>query len=191
MANGSATGKKSKVAASLIVGVVLGVVVAGLLAWYMTQKNPASFKVPPVAPEAAKPVPAPAATAPTAPARPAQQFEFYRELPDKADGANKVDRVVKPSAPPAPKVKPSAPATDTTPYFVQAGSFQSAADAEKLKAKLALAGFEATVQSVDLPGKGIWHRVRLGPYRGLAAANETIASLKLNGVANAAAMHAQ
>lgn len=185
MANGSATGKKSKVAASLIVGVVLGVVVAGLLAWYMTQKNPASFKVPPVAPEAAKPVPAPAATAPTAPARSEQQFEFFQILPDKADGA------VKRSAPPAPAVKPGVPTTDTTPYFVQAGSFQSAADADKLKAKLALAGFEATVQSVDLPGKGIWHRVRLGPYRGLAAANETIASLKLNGVANAAAMHAQ
>ena len=190
MANGGTTQKKSKTIAAMIVGIALGVTIAGFVAWYMTQRNPASFKEPPVARDAAKPLPPSAATppAPRAPvANQTQEFEFYRVLPDKADG--KTPRTPSPAVRPGttPSVKPG----DTTPYLVQAGSFQNAADAEKLKAKLALVGLEASVQSVDLPGKGIWHRVRLGPYQGLNAANETIANLKSNGVANATAIHSQ
>ena len=190
MANGGTTQKKSRTIAAMIVGIALGVTIAGFVAWYMTQKNPASFKEPPVARDAAKPLPPSAATppAPRAPvANQTQEFEFYRVLPDKADG--KTPRTTSPAVKPstAPSVKPG----DSIPYLVQAGSFQDAADAEKLKAKLALVGLEASVQSVDLPGKGVWHRVRLGPFQGLSAANETIANLKLNGVANATAIHAQ
>ena len=77
-----------------------------------------------------------------------------------------------------------------TPYLVQAGSFQNAEDAEKLKARLALGGFEASIVRVNIPEKGLWHRVRLGPFAGLAAANATIASLKTNGIA-ATAVRAQ
>jgi len=186
MANGNSAGKKSKAAASMIVGMVLGVVIAGCIAWFMTQRTSSAFKEPPVARETAKPLPPPvvASPAPRANApQPAQQFEFYRELPDKAGGTSK-------RSPPT-VVRPEVTTGDTTPYLVQAGSFQNAADAEKLKAKLALVGLEASVQSVDLPGKGIWHRVRLGPFQGLGAANETIANLKSNGVANATALHAQ
>lgn len=190
MANGGTTQKKSRMIAAMIVGIALGVTIAGLVAWYMTQMNPASFKEPPVARDSAKPLPPPAAT-PPAPRAPVlgqvQQFDFYRVLPDTAEG--KTPRTPSPAVKPsnAPSVKPG----DATPYLVQAGSFQDAADAEKLKARLALVGLEASVQSVDLPGKGIWHRVRLGPYQGLSAANETIANLKSNGVANATAIHAQ
>ncbi|MDP2761207.1 MAG: SPOR domain-containing protein [Sideroxyarcus sp.] len=189
MANNGAA-NKSKVIASMIVGIVIGVTIAGFVAWYMTQKNSASFREPPVARDTAKPLPLPVANlpAPRAPAADqARQFEFYRVLPDKADGtaARSEAATVKPRA------KPSVKAGDTMSYIVQAGSFQSAADAEKLKARLALVGMEASVQSIDLPGKGIWHRVRLGPYQGLNAANETIANLKSNGVADATAIHAQ
>ena len=190
MANGGTTQKKSKTIAAMIVGIALGVTIAGFVAWYMTQRNPASFKEPPVARDTARPSPPPAAT-PPAPRAPVpgqvRQFDFYRVLPDTADGKGR--RATPPAAKPSttPSVKPG----DATPYLVQAGSFQNAADAEKLKAKLALVGLEASVQSVDLPGKGIWHRVRLGPFQGLSAANETIANLKSNGVANATAIHAQ
>ncbi|MFA5371922.1 MAG: SPOR domain-containing protein [Sideroxydans sp.] len=191
MANGGTTQKKSKTIASMIVGIMIGVTIAGIVAWYMTQKNPASFKEPPVAREMVQPLPPPVANAPvphaaTAPDQ-AQKFEFYRALPDKSDGAptRRSSPTVKQS------VKPAAIPADTAPYIVQAGSFQNPADAEKLKARLALAGFEATVQSVDLPGKGIWHRVRLGPYRDMNAANEAITGLKANGVVNATASHTQ
>jgi cell division protein FtsN len=50
-------------------------------------------------------------------------------------------------------------------YWLQAGSFGNEADAENLKARLAFAGWEAAVQSANLPDKGgVRYRVRLGPY---------------------------
>ena len=67
-------------------------------------------------------------------------------------------------------------------YFLQAGSFSNEADADKLKARLALLGMEASVQSVNIPDKGVWHRVRLGPYASSDAMNKARATLKQNGV---------
>ncbi|WP_424683749.1 SPOR domain-containing protein [Frateuria sp. YIM B11624] len=49
-------------------------------------------------------------------------------------------------------------------YLLQVGAFPNAADAEALKAKLALQGFVANVQTVQV-GSQTFHRVRLGPYR--------------------------
>ena len=48
-------------------------------------------------------------------------------------------------------------------YVVQAGSFRSHDDADRLKARLALMGVEAEIQSVTIDGGGTWHRVRIGP----------------------------
>jgi cell division protein FtsN len=52
-------------------------------------------------------------------------------------------------------------------YWLQAGSFTGESDAENLKARLAFAGLEATVQQGILPDKSIRYRVRLGPYDNL------------------------
>jgi cell division protein FtsN len=49
-------------------------------------------------------------------------------------------------------------------FWLQAGSFSTVPDAENLRARLALAGWEATVQEGALPDKSIRYRVRLGPY---------------------------
>jgi cell division protein FtsN len=49
-------------------------------------------------------------------------------------------------------------------FWLQAGSFAAQPDAENMKARLALAGWEAEVQSATLPDKGVRYRVRLGPY---------------------------
>ena len=49
-------------------------------------------------------------------------------------------------------------------FWLQAGSFAHEADAENLKARLALAGWEAAIQPASLPDKGMRFRVRLGPY---------------------------
>jgi cell division protein FtsN len=54
--------------------------------------------------------------------------------------------------------------TATSGYLLQIGAFPNAADAEALKAKLALQGFVANVQSVNVNGQ-TFHRVRLGPFR--------------------------
>jgi cell division protein FtsN len=47
--------------------------------------------------------------------------------------------------------------------ILQVGSFQSAADADSLKAQLAFLGLEAKVSSAKVK-KDTWHRVLLGPY---------------------------
>jgi cell division protein FtsN len=49
-------------------------------------------------------------------------------------------------------------------FWLQAGSFASESDAENLKARLALAGWEATIQQASVADKGTRFRVRLGPY---------------------------
>jgi cell division protein FtsN len=60
------------------------------------------------------------------------------------------------------------PATTGNGYLLQVGAFPAAADAETLKAKLALQGFVANVQTVNESGQ-TYHRVRLGPYRSATA----------------------
>lgn len=50
-------------------------------------------------------------------------------------------------------------------YILQAGSYRAERDAESMKAQLALAGFEAVIQKVNIQSKGTYYRVRLGPYQ--------------------------
>ncbi len=201
-AGGGGGAQKSKVVAGMVVGIALGLAAAGFVAWYMLEKNPASFSNKEARFSARTPVPvAPApqaASAPVAASGVAEppHYEFYKVLPDKQQNVplelQHKAATAKPQAviPPAPRqVVPPKPA-DATPYIVQAGSFQNQDEAEKLKAKLAFTGMEASVQKADIPGKGVWYRVRLGPYKGLAEANAAIASLKQNGI-NATAQHAQ
>jgi len=203
MAKASNTGSgggspKSKVVAGMVVGIVLGVAFAGFVAWYVMVKNPAEFsnkelrEPPKMTPQAA---PAPVSAPVAASSVGAQKFEFYKELPDKPEGSATNKTVTKPQVAtqaPTPVVNPPAKATvDGVLYLVQAGSFQNADDAEKLKAKLALVGMEASVQKADIPGKGVFYRVRLGPYKGVAEVNATIVNLKQNGISNATALHAQ
>ncbi|MDD5057067.1 MAG: SPOR domain-containing protein [Sideroxydans sp.] len=193
--------QKSKVMAALIVGMVLGVAGSAFVAWFVVEKNPASFGngVQREQPKTVAPMPSPAVavSAPVAASGvgETQQYEFYKVLPDKAEGGTaRKQPAAKPAAPVAKPISVNpqpAKAVDTTSYFVQAGSFQNADDADKLKAKLAMSGMEASVQKADVAGKGVWYRVRLGPYKGQAEANAAIAGLKLNGITNATAMHAQ
>jgi cell division protein FtsN len=67
-------------------------------------------------------------------------------------------------------------------YYLQAGSFTSPGDADNQKAKLALMGFEAKVESGEVEGKGVLHRVRIGPYARLDDINRVRSTLAQNGV---------
>jgi cell division protein FtsN len=106
-----------------------------------------------------------------------------RRAPDRGDRAvveqSKGDRPSDKSAPrplpavvadtkasekPAPADSPKAPQKPADRAWLQAGSFSALNDAEGLKARLALAGLEATVQEGALPDKSVRYRVRLGPY---------------------------
>ena len=110
----------------------------------------------PLAPSA----PAPAASAPAAPA-PAVSV-----------------------APPAatPQTANKAPATnDPFTYFVQAGAFKSAADADAQKAKLSMLGIEAKVSEREQAGRAIF-RVRSGPFDDKDQAEKIKARLDANGM---------
>jgi cell division protein FtsN len=41
---------------------------------------------------------------------------------------------------------------------------------------------EASIETSALPDKGIWHRVRIGPYTSVEELNRTRDTLKQNGV---------
>lgn len=116
--------------------------------------------------------PSPAADAPK------PRFEFYTMLPEMevAVPENELSR------PPA-----SGTASQQTPagagnYYLQAGSFRLAQEADKMKANLAFLGLEASIQTVTINGTDTWHRVRVGPYSDLASLNESRARLRENDI---------
>lgn len=94
--------------------------------------------------------PAPATPAPTqtvasaAPAKPASQPQ-----PAAAVDSDNALAASKPAS--------------ATPYILQAGAFQASGDAESLKAKIAMLGLNARVESASINGKTMY-RVRMGPY---------------------------
>jgi cell division protein FtsN len=69
-------------------------------------------------------------------------------------------------------------------YFLQVGSFQAAAEADNMKARLALLGLEAIIQTADIPDKGIWHRVRIGPFSNIEDMNRSRTLLTQNDISS-------
>src|SRR6266704_3544458 len=67
-------------------------------------------------------------------------------------------------------------------YFIQAGSFQNPAEADNQKARLAILGFESSVEPANLPDKGTWYRVRMGPYTKVEEINRVRQMLAQNGI---------
>jgi cell division protein FtsN len=94
------------------------------------------------------------------------RYDFFTVLPEM--------EVVVPEQELSRKAEPVPDTTtDSTPdsYILQVGSFRNAADAEQMKARLALLGSMATVQTVTVDDQ-TWHRVRIGPFEGARKADE-------------------
>jgi len=157
----------------IFIGLILGLGIAVGIAWYMN-KTPIPFL------NKAKP-PEKAATEPgKAPVKPDEKttqqvekprFEFYKILPGAEEPVT--EQQLKQAA------KSGAPAEN---YLLQVGSYQNPADADNLKARLALIGFEASVEPTDLPEKGTWYRVRVGPYTKIDEINRIRQTLAQNGI---------
>ena len=119
-----------------------------------------------------------------------KRFSFYEILPGKEEvlDARKAHEVAKADPKSNPKSADAALKADEPrsagkeQYFLQAGAFGSAGDADNQKAKLALLGFEAKVETVEVDGKGTMHRVRIGPYGRLDDINRVRSTLAANGV---------
>jgi cell division protein FtsN len=72
----------------------------------------------------------------------------------------------------------------TARYEVQVGSFAKPADAERLKAELALLGIETRVAEARIAAGKVSHRVIAGPFLGRSSLDKVRAQLKSNGHAN-------
>jgi cell division protein FtsN len=169
----------------ILIGLVLGLMIALGVAWYIN-KLPNPFREKPQAPAVPAPPAAKAgatATTPTA-AKDAASTAKATEPPadkDKDKDKAKAPDAAKSDATAEKTADKSTPAPKET-FFLQAGSFQSAPDADNLKARLALMGIEAAIQTRTLPEKGVFHRVRIGPYADVEELNRVRAVLTQNGI---------
>lgn len=160
----------------ILIGLILGLGIALAVAWYIN-KMPSPFlnrSTPPAGIEGAKSPPgiAKSSNQPAKAPEPKPRFDFYKILPGTEEPAT--DQQLKDAQKSAPAVKET--------FYLQAGAFQSAPDADNLKARLALLGVEAAIQTTSVPDKGVWHRVRIGPYANVEELNRTREALKQNGV---------
>lgn len=190
----------------IFVGLVLGMVIAFGVVWYL-RKAPLPFESKVQSPtpttnakgDVPKALPLPGKSGSETEVKP--RFDFYGILEGKQTAAPPVE--AKPTAPPplpAPAVtaptgagKPAADpaATAATPavaaapadrLYLQAGAFAKSEEADNMKAKLTLMGFEAQVSEVDIPDKGRMFRVRTGPYNSPDEMNRARTQLSQNGV---------
>ena len=74
--------------------------------------------------------------------------------------------------------------TSNQQYMLQAGSFKKFEEADKLRARLALQGIEASIQKVKINDTDTWHRVRIGPLDNVKALNQTRLRLRNLGIAS-------
>lgn len=187
-------GKNGSLVTGLFIGLVTGLVVAAGLAWYLSSRTPdfqipetepptqarmeepETVKAAPAAtpsrakdtvdtasspavatettkkikptppPEPKKKVSEPTATETPGAIKPRVDYTFYGILPG--------DQPAKPI--PLPDSKDI--------WWLQVAALKSPADADKLKARLALLGLEVATQKVD-SGSGPLYRVRVGPYK--------------------------
>lgn len=102
------------------------------------------------------------------------RFDFYTILPGSESQVTEQEIKLKENE--AEKASKS-----TESYFLQVGAFQTEKEADNMKAKLALLGIEAIVQTATIPDKGTWHRVRVGPFTSLDQINKTRGELVNNG----------
>jgi cell division protein FtsN len=162
----------------MFVGVVVGLAVALAVAFYLN-KTPIPFltaKPKHADKEAAGKAPViaglPQASVPEKP-----KFDFYKILPGAEEPVS--DKELKERARASAKGQQDLP---KDVYFIQAGSFQNPADADNQKARLAILGFESSVEPTNLPDKGTWYRVRLGPYTKVDEINRVRQTLAQSGI---------
>lgn len=109
-----------------------------------------------------------------------QQAAAAAASEDAATPATAIPASPTPTTPaPAATAAPAAVTSDNqAPYILQAGAFGASGDAEAVKARIALLGLNARVESATLDGKTVY-RVRMGPYgtaTELAAAKAKLAN---------------
>jgi cell division protein FtsN len=94
---------------------------------------------------------------------PGKSYDFYDMLPKFEVVVPEKDKDVRPDT-------KSVPETRRGTYVLQAGSYKNFADADRVRAQLALQGVESKVQKVSVDND-TWHRIRIGPISKLDELN--------------------
>jgi len=172
----------------VFVGLVLGLAIAAAVAYFLGRSGlttplpgPGAAKEPARSAKADLNAPGPAAEKP--------RFDFYKILPGGEEPKSGPDRRTVDKSSERPAERPPDVAKSTEPpvakpgdrFWLQAGAFASVADAENMKARLALSGWEAAIQTISLPDKTQRYRVRLGPYDNTDELNRVKAELGSRG----------
>jgi cell division protein FtsN len=90
-------------------------------------------------------------------------YDFYSSLPKFEVVVPEKEKDVRPDI-------RAVPETRRGTYVLQAGSYKNFADADRVRAKLALQGVESKVQKVSVDND-TWHRIRIGPISDLDQLN--------------------
>ncbi len=156
----------------LLTGLLLGGFIVGLV-WLKGQSDEAGGAWVGVKPDR----PPQAASSPArrveVPPPPKPRFDFYNMLPEMEVAVPDERVEERPSADQPPAASAS--------YLVQVGSFRRNADADRVRAQLALLGIEAKVVSAQIGPQDTRYRVRSGPYRDPAAVDRLRQRLADNG----------
>jgi cell division protein FtsN len=166
-ANGSG-GSGRPMGVGILIGLLLGLCIALAVALYIN-KGPSPF-VNKYEPAPSSPAEAKEDGPGQAPEQVKLEFDFYKILPGWEEAVS--DRDFKRKSSVNPKEI----------YFLQVAAFPDPADADNLKARLALSGIESKIQTAELPDGKIWHRVRVGPFsdqQELNTSREALRDLKL------------
>lgn len=102
-------------------------------------------------------------------------FDFYTVLPEYETVVDEKQFIHDVQKPAKKKEKEST-------YILQAASYSSFKDADKLKAKLALNGLSSRIEKISVEGKGQFYRVRLGPYSSTATKKDVVKRLGSLGI---------
>jgi cell division protein FtsN len=178
----SSSGKGSTFFTGFLVGLITGIGVSVGVAIFVTKgESPFVDKVAtPAQPDngsSQKTVPSETPAAETAETTsPDKRFDFYNILPSTE--SQLTEQEVKQSA---PAQQPSPTPAASEKYYLQVGAFKTEQEADNMKAKLALLGLEAVVQTVNAPDNGVWHRVRVGPYSEIDQITKVRTELTSNG----------
>ncbi len=154
---------------SFSAGVAVGLIVAAAVAAYITL-------VPPPFEDRGLRKPEPRVAAKKSSSEPVAAQEPAEPPPPPPEA------VAPPPPPPLadPKGVPLAEPPGTT-YFLQVAAYRSVDEADQMRARLAILGFEASVSQVRRDST-VFHRVRLGPFSDFEVLNRTKVGLSENGL---------
>ena len=155
---------------SLVFGILIGVFATSLVV-FLFSPTAITLKIPTSGSANLKTIaPITPVTIDASVTEPEPQFDFYSELTKSS-----VDAVLA-------STDLNSPAKPINGYLVQAGIFKKSSNADAIKAKLTLNGFQAKIEQIRLADGEIRHRIVLGPFKTEQQAQIMQKKLKAQGI---------